>query len=148
MRTRDDERGARGAVPGVVAVAGAILAISVFLPWYTADVAAPFAPESSSGWESTTMARIVFAIGVVLAMSAVLVLLDMRGALPLDAEVVRALSWLCLGLALAATALVAWRLVRPPAPAEFLARDVGLFIAQGAAVVALVAALGAVRPRS
>lgn len=148
MSTRDDDRGARGAVPGVVAIAGAFLAISVFLPWYTADVAPPFAAASSSGWDSTTMARIVFAIGVMLAMSAGLILLDMRGILLLDAGVVGALSWLCLGLALAATALVAWRLVRPPAPAEFLARDVGLFIAQGAVVVALVAALGAVRPRS
>ena len=51
-------------------------------------------------------------------------------------------------LALAATALVAWRLVRPPGPAEFLARDVGLFIAQAAAIVALVASIGAVRPRT
>jgi len=51
-------------------------------------------------------------------------------------------------LTILATALVAWRLVRPPGPAEFLARDIGLFIAQAAAIVALVASIGAVRPRN
>jgi hypothetical protein len=61
---------------------------------------------------------------------------------------VRAFAWTCLVLTLVATTLVAWRLVRPPGPAEFLARDVGLFIAQAAAIVALVASIAVVRPRS
>ena len=148
MRTRPYDGGSRGTVPGVIATAAAVLAISVFLPWYTADVAPPFSPESSSGWDSSVLARGAFGMGVLLLMAAVLILLDVRGTLPLDADVVRALSWLCMVLALAATALVAWRLVRPPGPAEFLARDVGLYIAQAAAIVALVGSIAIVRPRA
>ena len=148
MRTRPYDGGSHGTIPGVIATAAAVLAISVFLPWYTADVAPPFSPESSSGWDSSVLARGAFGMGVLLLMAAVLILLDVRGMLPLDADVVRALSWLCMVLALAATALVAWRLVRPPGPAEFLARDVGLYIAQAAAIVALVGSIAIVRPRA
>jgi len=148
MRTRPYDGGSRGTIPGVIATAAAVLAISVFLPWYTADVAPPFSPESSSGWDSSMLARGAFGMGVLLLMAAVLILLDVRGTLPLDADVVRALSWICMVLALAATALVAWRLVRPPGPAEFLARDVGLYIAQAAAIVALVGSIAIVRPRA
>ena len=148
MRTRPYDGGSRGTIPGVIATAAAVLAISVFLPWYTADVAPPFSPESSSGWDSSVLARGAFGMGVLLLMAAVLILLDVRGTLPLDADVVRALSWLCMVLALAATALVAWRLVRPPGPAEFLARDVGLYIAQASAIVALVGSIAIVRPRA
>ena len=148
MRTRPYDGGSRGTIPGVIATAAAVLAISVFLPWYTADVAPPFSPESSSGWDSSVLARGAFGMGVLLLMAAVLILLDVRGTLPLDADVVRALSWLCMVLALAATVLVAWRLVRPPGPAEFLARDVGLYIAQAAAIVALVGSIAIVRPRA
>ncbi|MEI7794028.1 MAG: hypothetical protein WCI83_05215 [Thermoleophilia bacterium] len=148
MRTRPYDGGSRGTIPGVIATAAAVLAISVFLPWYTADVAPPFSPESSSGWDSSMLARGAFGIGVLLLMAALLILLDVRGTLPLDADVVRALSWICMVLALAATALVAWRLVRPPGPAEFLARDVGLYIAQAAAIVALVGSIAIVRPRA
>jgi len=148
MRTRPYDGGSRGTIPGVIATAAAVLAISVFLPWYTADVAPPFSPESSSGWDSSVLARGAFGMGVLLLMAAVLILLDVRGMLPLDADVVRALSWICMVLALAATALVAWRLVRPPGPAEFLARDVGLYIAQAAAIVALVGSIAIVRPRA
>lgn len=148
MRTRPYDGGSRGTIPGVIATAAAVLAISVFLPWYTADVAPPFSPESSSGWDSSVLARGAFGMGVLLLMAALLILLDLRGTLPLDADVVRALSWICLVLALASTALVAWRLVRPPGPAEFLARDVGLYIAQAAAIVALVGSIAIVRPRA
>ncbi len=148
MRTRPYDGGSRGTIPGVIATAAAVLAISVFLPWYTADVAPPFSPESSSGWDSSMLARGAFGMGVLLLMAALLILLDVRGTLPLDADVVRALSWICMVLALAATALVAWRLVRPPGPAEFLARDVGLYIAQASAIVALVGSIAIVRPRA
>jgi len=147
MGTGDSGRDTRGVTPGTIAVASLILAISVFLPWYTADVAPPFAPEASSGWDASLFARAAFAAAVLMLIASGLTWLDIRGFLPLDADLVRAFGWACLALAIAATALVAWRLVRPPGPAEFLARDVGLFIAQAAVIVALVASIGAVRPR-
>jgi len=148
MATGAPGRTNRGTVPAIIAVASLILAISVFLPWYTADVAPPFTPEATSGWDATMLARITFAMGIITLLSSALIWLDLRGFLPIDADIVRALAWTCLVLTIGATALVAWRLVRPPGPAEFLARDVGLFIAQAAAIVALVASIGAVRPRN
>lgn len=138
----------RGTTPAIVAIASFVLAVSVLLPWYTADVAPPFAPEASSGWDASLLARAAFAMGVISFIASGLMWLDARGFLPLDADIVRAFAWTCLVLTLAATALVAWRLVRPPGPAEFLARDVGLFIAQAAAIVALVASIAIIRPRS
>jgi hypothetical protein len=147
MGTGDSGRATRGVIPGTIAVASLILAISVFLPWYTADVAPPFAPEASSGWDASLFARTAFAAAVLMFIASGLTWLDIRGFLPLDTDLVRAFGWACLALAIVATAAVAWRLVRPPGPAEFLARDVGLFIAQAAAIVALVASIGAVRPR-
>jgi Na+/H+ antiporter NhaA len=148
MATGAPGRTNRGTIPAIIAVASLILAISVFLPWYTADVAPPFTPEATSGWDATMLARITFAMGIITLLSSALIWLDLRGFLPVDADIVRALAWTCLVLTIGATALVAWRLVRPPGPAEFLARDVGLFIAQAAAIVALVASIGAVRPRN
>ncbi|MBM3664241.1 MAG: hypothetical protein FJW92_00355 [Actinobacteria bacterium] len=148
MATGAQARATRGTVPAIIAIASLILAISVFLPWYTADVAPPFTPEATSGWDATLLARIAFAMAVITLVSSALIWLDLRGLLPIDADIVRALAWTCLVLTIAATALVAWRLVRPPGPAEFLARDIGLFIAQAAAIVALVASIGAVRPRN
>lgn len=147
MATIIDDTGGRGTIPGVIAVAAGILLVSVFLPWYTADVAPPLSPESSSGWDSTVLGRAAFAAAAVMLIAAVLVILDLRDIVPLDREVVRALAWLCVVLAAGATALVAWRLIRPPGPAEFLARDVGIYIAMGAAVVALIASILGVRPR-
>jgi hypothetical protein len=138
----------RGTTPAIVAVASFFLAVSVFLPWYTADVAPPFAPGASSGWDASMLARVAFAMAVITVILSGLMWLDVRGFLPLDADIVRAFAWTCLVLTLVATTLVAWRLVRPPGPAEFLARDVGLFIAQAAAIVALVASIAVVRPRS
>ena len=148
MATGTQGRAHRGTVPAIIAISSLILAISVFLPWYTADVAPPFTPEATSGWDATLLARIAFAAAVIALISSALIWLDVRGFLPIDADIVRALTWACLVLGIVATALVAWRLVRPPGPAEFLARDIGLFIAQAAAIVALVASIGAVRPRN
>ena len=148
MGTGPHVRANRGTVPAIIAISSLILAISVFLPWYTADVAPPFTPEATSGWDATLLARIAFATAVIALLSSALIWLDIRGFLPVDADIVRALAWTCLVLSIVATALVAWRLVRPPGPAEFLARDIGLFIAQAAAIVALVASIGAVRPRN
>jgi hypothetical protein len=147
MGTEGSGRATRGVIPGTITVASLILAVSVFLPWYTADVAPPFAPQASSGWDASLFARAAFAAAVLMVIASGLTWLDSRGLLPLDADIVRAFEWACLVLAVLATALVAWRLVSPPGPAEFLARDVGLFIAQAAAIVALVASIGAVRPR-
>lgn len=148
MGTGDTGHASRGVIPGTIAIASLILAISVFLPWYTADVAPPFTPEASSGWDASVLARITFAAAIIMLIASGLTWLDIRGFLPLDGDIVRAFAWTCLVLAVGATALVAWRLVRPPGPAEFLARDVGLFIAQAAAIVALVASIAGVRPRT
>lgn len=148
MSTGAPARGARGAIPATIAAASLVLAISVFLPWYTADVAPPFAPQASSGWDASMFARVAFAAAVLALIASGLMWLDVRGFVPLDTQLVRGFAWTCLALLLLATALVAWRVIRPPGPAEFLARDVGLFIAQAAAIVGLVASIGAVRPRT
>jgi hypothetical protein len=121
------------------------LALTPFLPWYATDIGPPFSPSTISGWEATTLARAVLVLGVVIALAGLTLALDAHGLLALDAELARAAEWLTLAAAAGAAGLVAWRMVRLPEPAEFLARDIGIYAAAGAAGVALLAALAQLR---
>lgn len=138
---------ARGLAPAVAAVAGVVLAVSPFLPWYATDIGPPFTPTTTTGWDATTLARGVLVLGVVIALTGLVLALDARGLLPLDAELARAAQWLMLAASAAACALVAWRILRLPAPAEFLARDIGLYVAAAGAGLALLAAMAPLRSR-
>lgn len=135
-------RGA-GALPVYAAfVAGVLLAGSVFLPWYSVNIAPPFEAGTLSGWDATAFARIAMVLGVVIALAAAALLLSDRGLVQLDAPVRLALAWVVVVAAVAAAALVGFRLVVLPDPAELLSRNVGLYLAMAAAVVAALGGLG------
>lgn len=138
----------RGLTPVLAALGGVGLVVGPFLPWYATDIGPPFEPEATSGWDATTLARAVVALGAIIALTALVLALDARGVVPLDAELARAAQWLLVASAAAAAALVAWRVVRLPEPSEFLAREIGLYVTAGAALLALVAAVAELRARS
>lgn len=129
-------------------VCGAALVLGVLLPWYATNLGPPFSATSASGWEATTIARVALVLGVVLAAAATLSVLDARGAFPLPAHQADALAWVMVVASAIALVLVGYRLLVMPEPAEFLSRQIGLYLAAAAAVGGVVSGLGTVATRS
>ena len=126
--------------PAVVGlVSGVLLAIAVFLPWYATNLGAPASPGSASGWDATAVAKGALGLGVVWALASALLLADHFDAYRIDSRTAESLGWLVAGASLVAAALVAFRLFQPPEPADFLTRDVGLFISLVAAALGVAA---------
>jgi hypothetical protein len=130
-------------------LAGVLMAVAVFLPWYQADISGVFTVEGTSGWDATSVAKWVLALGILAACASALLTLDARGALPLDAGLARSLAWVLLLASAAAAVLVGYRLVALPGPApDFLSREIGLFLAMAATVAGTLAGLSQVAARS
>ena len=127
------------AVAGLVS--GALILISVFLPWYAANLGPPASSGTASGWDATAIAKGVLGLGVIWLLMSGLLLADHLDAYRVDSRTAEALGWLIAGCALLAGALVAYRLLRPPEPADFLSRDFGLFLALVAAAIGVSAGL-------
>jgi hypothetical protein len=128
--------------PALVALAsGLVMVVAVFLPWFSTNLGEPTAPGSVSGWASTSVAKGVLAIAVIWTLAAALIVADRHDVLRIDPSTVEALGWLIAACALIAGGLAAFRLFRPPEPADFLARDFGLFLAIAVAFVGVAAGL-------
>jgi hypothetical protein len=126
--------------PAVVGiVSGLLLAVAVFLPWYSTNLGAPASPESASGWAGTAIAKGVLVLGIVWALASALLLADHLDAYRIDSRTAEALGWLVAGTALVAAGLVVFRLFQPPEPADFLTRDFGLFLSLVAAALGVAA---------
>jgi hypothetical protein len=133
------------AIPAGPAIAGiasaALMLASVFLPWYAANLGPPASSGTASGWDATAIAKGVLGLGVIWLLMSALLLADHVDVYRVDARTAEALGWLIAGCALLAGALVAYRLFRPPEPADFLSRDIGLFLALAAAAAGVSAGL-------
>lgn len=136
----------RAGTPLVGVISGVVLVVSVFLPWYATNLGPPFSATSATGWESTDIARIVLLAGVVLAAASVLLLLEEQRVLRLD-RVGDTLVWVVLVAAVLAAVAVGYRLLIMPEPAEFLSRQIGIYIAAVAAVGGILAGLAAIATR-
>jgi hypothetical protein len=130
---------ARASAVGIAS--GAALVAAVFLPWYEGNLGSPTVPGARSGWESTTVAKGVFVLAVVALIAALLIAADVADVLPLERRTAESLAWLLVASSIVAGILVGYRLARPPGPAEFLSRDIGLFLGVAAAVGGAVAGL-------
>ncbi len=144
--SRIPEPGRVGA-PAVGVLAGLVLVMAVFLPWYATNLGPPFAATSASGWDATGLAKIALAMGVVLACAAAAVVLDDRRVITLEARHLDALAWVVVGASTIALVAVGFRLLVMPDPAEFLSRQIGLYLAAGAAVAGILSGLGQVATR-
>lgn len=133
--------------PAVGAVAGLVLAVAVFLPWYATNLGPPFSATSASGWDSTNLARVALAMGVVLFAAAAAAVLDERGIIAFDPRHRHALAWIVVGAATIALVAVGYRVLVLPEPAEFLSRQIGLYLAAGAAIGGILSGLGQVAVR-
>ncbi len=133
--------------PIVGVLAGLVLVVAVFMPWYATNLGPPFSATSASGWDSTNLARVAAVMGVVLFAAAAAALLDERGLIALRRRQGDALGWIVMGAAAIALVLVGYRLVVMPDPAELLSRQIGLYLAVAAAVGGILSGLGQVATR-
>ena len=86
-------------------------------------------------------------MGVVLAASAGAAVLDERRVITLDGRTLDLLAWVVVGASAVALLAVGYRLLVMPDPAEFLSRQVGLYLAVAAAVGGILSGLGQVAIR-
>ena len=136
------------AAPAFVGVlAGAVLVIAVFMPWYATNLGPPFSATSASGWEATTLARLALAAGLVVTVASAALVLDERGAVRLGHRHGDALARVVVAAGVVAALLVGFRLIVLPDPAEFLSRQIGLYLAFGAAIGAVLGGLAQVATR-
>ena len=137
----------RTAVPSSLAdyvgvVAGAGVVVAVFLPWYAVNIGPPFSASTVSGWDATAFAKIAMALGVLVALASAAQVLSAVGTLRLERPVRAALTWAVVVAAVGALALSAFRLLVLPDPADLLSRQIGLYLAVGAAALAVLAGIG------
>ena len=129
-------------------IAGLVLAAAVFMPWYATNLGAPFSATSASGWHATTFARIALLLGVVIVVAAAATLLEERGMISLDPRQGDILAWVVVAASALALVVVGYRLLVMPDPAEFLSRQIGIYLATAAAVGGILSGLGQVATRA
>lgn len=137
----------RVGAPAVGALSGLVLMLAVFLPWYATNLGPPFAATSASGWESTAFAKVALVMGVLLLAAAAATLLDERRIITLEGRHLDALAWVVVGSATIALLAVGYRLLFMPDPAEFLSRQIGLYLGVAAAIGGILSGLGQVALR-
>jgi hypothetical protein len=128
-------------------LAGIVVAIAVFLPWYTTNLGEPFSPASVSGWDSTNFARAAVIAAAVATVAAGALALEERGSLVLEQQPGETLPWVVVGAFALALALVGYRLLVLPEPADLLSRQIGLYLATAAAVIGVLSGLGLLATR-
>ena len=141
MNGRNDTN-ERPLLPAVVtAGASLVVCLAAFAPWYTTQVAEVFSQGSVSGWNATLVAKIAVAAAAVALLGSLAITADARHLIDLAPELLRAIVIACaVGCAVAALA-VAYRTMWIPEPTEFLTRDLGLFLALAASLVAFGASV-------
>lgn len=135
-------------LPHFVGVAaGVLLIVAAFLPWYAADIAPPFQAVAADGWDATAFARLAAICGGLVAVGSAVPILG-SGHPALTARRRVALGFAVAGLAVLGAALVAFRLVVLPEPADLLSRQIGLYVAALAAGACVLAGVGQAAGRS
>lgn len=138
----------RGGAPYVGLLSGILVVVAAFLPWYATNLGPPFSPESVAGWEATNIAKASVAMGAVVAVASALAALEARGGVRLDSPVGDAIAWVVIGASALAAVLVGYRLLVMPEPAEFLSRQIGVYLAAAGAVGGILSGLALAATRS
>lgn len=137
----------RVGAPAAGVLSGLLLVLAIFLPWYATNLGPPFAATSASGWESTAFAKIALALGIVLVAAAAAAVLDERRVITLDPRHLDMLAWVVVGASAIALLVVGYRLLFMPDPAEFLSRQIGVYLAVAASIGGIFSGLGQVALR-
>jgi hypothetical protein len=137
----------RGGAPYVGMLSGILVVVAAFLPWYATNVGPPFAPESVAGWEASSLAKASVFLGAVVAVASAVAALEARGGLRLDSWIGDAVAWIVIGASVVAAVLIGYRLLVLPEPAQFLSRQIGLYLAAVGAIGGILSGLALIATR-
>ena len=137
----------RGGAPYVGMISGIAIVVAAFLPWYATNLGPPFAPESVAGWEATNVAKTSVVMGVIVAVAAAAAAVEARGGLRLGSSAGDAIAWAVIGASVIAAILIGYRLFVLPEPAEFLSRQIGVYLAAAGAVGGILSGLALIATR-
>lgn len=129
-------------IPALAAVGLAILVVvSVFLPWYRPNLGRDFQLDPASGWTATSIGKATLAVAALWLIAAALSLVEQISPGHIDRSTLHLLGWFVTICGVICSVMTTYRLLRPPPPADFLTRDVGLFIAVAASIAGIAAGL-------
>jgi hypothetical protein len=137
----------RGGAPYVGMISGIVIVVAAFLPWYATNLGPPFAPESVAGWEATNVAKASVVMGVIIAAASAAAAIEARGGLRLGPQTGDAIAWAVIGASVIAAILIGYRLFVLPEPAEFLSRQIGVYLAAAGAVGGILSGLALIATR-
>lgn len=137
----------RGGAPYVGMISGIAIVVAAFLPWYATNLGPPFAPESVAGWEATNVAKASVVMGVIVAVASAAAAVEARGGLRLGPSAGDAIAWAVIGASVIAAILIGYRLFVLPEPAEFLSRQIGVYLAAAGAVGGILSGLALIATR-
>lgn len=137
----------RGGAPYIGMLSGILIVVAAFLPWYATNLGPPFAAESVAGWEATNMAKASVFMGALVAVASAVAALEARGGVRLDSSLGDAVAWIVIGASVVAAVLVGYRLVVLPDPAEFLSRQIGVYLAAAGAIGGILSGLALIATR-
>jgi hypothetical protein len=137
----------RGGAPYVGMISGIVIVVAAFLPWYATNLGPPFAPESVAGWEASNVAKASVVMGVIVAVASAAAAIEARGGLRLGAQAGDAIAWAVIGASVIAAILIGYRLFVLPEPAEFLSRQIGVYLAAAGAVGGILSGLALIATR-
>lgn len=128
-QTTSDIEWRRAVVPAAATFCAGLVVASAVMPWYARQIGPVDSPPSLSGLDAGSFAVIAIALGAFTVVACAVLALEAAGAIAIEPPLALLLTWACLGAALAATALVAYKLVFLPEPGQFFTRDIGLWLA-------------------
>lgn len=137
----------RGGAPYIGMLSGILIVVAAFLPWYATNLGPPFAAESVAGWEATNMAKASVFMGALIAVASAVAALESRGGMRLDSSLGDAVAWTVIGASVIAAVLVGYRLVVLPDPADFLSRQIGVYLAAAGAIGGILSGLALIATR-
>jgi hypothetical protein len=128
-------------------LSGVLIVVAAFLPWYATNLGPPFSAESVAGWEASDLAKASVIMGALVAVASAAAALEARGGLRLGASVGDAIAWVVIGASVIAAVLVGYRLVVLPDPAQFLSRQIGIYLAAAGAIGGILSGLALIATR-
>lgn len=137
----------RGGAPYIGMLSGIVLVVAAFLPWYATTLGPPFSPETVAGWEASNLAKASVVMGAVVAVASAAAALEARGGLRIESTAGDAIAWIVIGASVIAAVLVGYRLVVLPDPAQFFARQIGVYLAAAGAAGGILSGIALLATR-
>ena len=137
----------RSGAPYIGMLSGVLIVVAAFLPWYATNLGPPFSPESVAGWEASNLAKASVFMGAIVAVASAVAALEARGGMRLDSGLGDAVAWVVIGASVIAAVLVGYRLLVLPDPAQFLSRQIGVYLAAAGALGGILSGLALIATR-